>query len=385
MVQKNQEAGQDVQEQVTNALDKAMSRAESNFLASNLNNYSLSKRLSDALKDISGLSQKASTGFTNIVTCLAIKAAMPNVDIRYHQVQIQDKTDRPAGFNFRGVSEKIIYPWLTEHAFEGAKSGWQTRTFERPKPYMLTYDENIGDIKDSFLATFDEMEVNRQSAEDALAYLIHLQLIHRETTKIILSIPRTKDIQLIVKVFKDHFFYSYKASKGASRLPVLALYAVYSVLVEQLDRYKGMELKLLEEHSAADSQTGAIGDIEIVDTKTNSVFEAIEVKHGIALNERIIQDAAKKIMDKSVDRYYILTTHSACEPDDVLHQQIAKIKSLYNCQLIANGVIPSLKYYLRLLSDPSLVFPKYVELLASDKTIKHEHREVWNKLAISSR
>jgi DNA (cytosine-5)-methyltransferase 1 len=247
---------------------------------------------------------------------------------------------------------------------------------------MLTYDENIGDIKSSFLTTFHEIEENGQSADEALAYLVHLQLIHRESKRIVLSIPRTKDIQLIVKVFKDHFFHSYKASKGASRLPVLALYAIYSVLIEQIERYNGMELKPLEEHSAADSQTGAIGDIEVINTETNNVFEAIEVKHNIALNERIIQDATAKIMSKSVDRYYILTTHPACEPDDALYQKIANVKALYNCQLIANGVIPSLKYYLRLLSDPSLVFPKYVELLASDKTIKHEHREVWNKLAI---
>ncbi len=382
MARKNQEPSQDVHVQVSKALDDALSRAETNFLDSKLDDYSLSEKLAYALKDISNLSQKASTGFTNIITCLAIKAAMPKVDIRYHQVQIQDTTDRPAGFNFRGISEKTIYPWLSDHTFEGAKSGWQTRTFERPKPYMLTYDENIGDIKSSFLTTFHEIEENGQSADEALAYLVHLQLIHRESKRIVISIPRTKDIQLIVKVFKDHFFHSYRASKGASRLPVLALYAIYSVLIEQLERYNGMELKPLEEHSAADSQTGAIGDIEVINTETNNVFEAIEVKHNIALNGRIIQDATAKIMSKSVDRYYILTTHPACEPDDALYQKIANVKALYNCQLIANGVIPSLKYYLRLLSDPSLVFPKYVELLASDKSIKHEHREVWNKLAI---
>ncbi|MBA3755161.1 MAG: hypothetical protein H0X02_02545 [Nitrosomonas sp.] len=143
-----------------------------------------------------------------------------------------------------------------------------------------------------------------------------------------------------------------------------------------------MELKPLDEHSAADSQTGAIGDIEVINNETNNIFEAIEVKHDIPLNERIVQDADQKIMDKSVDRYYILTTHLTCEPDNSLYQKITNVKSLYNCQLIANGVIPSLRYYLRLLSHPSLVFPQYVELLKSDKTIKHEHREIWNKLAI---
>jgi DNA (cytosine-5)-methyltransferase 1 len=382
MAKKNQEAGQDVQEQIADALNSALARAEANFLIAKMDDYNLSDDFVATLKELSEKSQKAATGFTNIITCLAIKAAMPDVDMRYHQTQIQTQTDRPAGFNFRGVSERTVAPWLTDHTFESAKSGWQTRTFERPKPYMLSYDENIADIKTPFLATFNEIEVLEQSAVEALAYLIHQQLILRESKKIVLSIPKTKDIQLIVKVFRAHFFHSYKASKGASRLPVLALYAVYSVLMEQLNRYEGMELKPLEQHSAADSQTGAIGDIEVINSITKEVFEAIEVKHDIALSERIIQDAAAKIMDKSVDRYYILTTHSVCEPDDVLYQKIANVKALYNCQLIANGVMPSLKYYLRLLSDPSLVFPIYVKLLASDKAIKHEHREVWNKLAI---
>ncbi len=381
MTRQVQEAGQDTQAKIIDVLNNAYAIAEENFNNKKEYVYAISEELTECIEKLSNLSGKASTGFTNIATCLAIKSALPNVDIRYHQVQIQDKTDRPAGFNFRGVSEKVIYPWLNENNFEGAKSGWQTRTFERPKPYMLSYDENIGDIKEPFLKIFDCVEENGEPAKEALACLLHYQMILRESKKIILSIPKTKDIQLIISLFRNHFFHEYKASKGASRLPVLALYAVYSVLIDQVDRYNGMILKPLEAHSAADSQTGAIGDIEISNEDNGEVFEAVEVKHDISISDRIIQDAAKKIMDKSVDRYYILTTHQNCEPDDELNKSISKIKAMYNCQLIANGLIPSLKYYLRLLSDPSLVFPKYVELLVSDKAIKHEHRDVWNKLA----
>ena len=125
-----------------------------------------------------------------------------------------------------------------------------------------------------------------------------------------------------------------------------------------------------------------MGDIEVINSETKDVYEAVEIKHNIAINERIIQDAATKIMDKVVDRYYILTTHSICEPDDILSQKILQIKSLYNCQIIANGVVPSIRYYLRLLSDPSAVFQEYILLLETDKAVKHEHREVWNKIAI---
>jgi DNA (cytosine-5)-methyltransferase 1 len=86
-------------------------------------------------------------------------------------MQIQKDTDRPAGFNFRGLSEITVYPWISRNRFEGAKSGWQTRTLERPKPYKLDYDENIAYVKSDFLAVFDEIEENGQIAVDALTYL----------------------------------------------------------------------------------------------------------------------------------------------------------------------------------------------------------------------
>jgi DNA (cytosine-5)-methyltransferase 1 len=273
-----------------------------------------------------------------------------------------------------------VYPWLDENNFEGARSGWQTRTLERPKAYNLDYPENIQYVKDPFLVTFDEVEEKGQSAANALVYLINAQLIRRETNRIALSIPRTQDIQLIVKIFSDHFFYPYAGSRGGSRLPVLAIYAIYKVLMAQTSRFDGMTLKPLEEHSAADAQTGALGDIEI-QRDNGEIFEAIEIKHNMQLSSLMIRDVATKIMNKAVDRYYILTTHSACEPSLELADQIGRIKALYNCQLIGNGVIPSIKYYLRMLSDPSAVFPAYVELLAEDGSVDHEHRASWNTLS----
>ena len=312
---------------------------------------------------------------------MAIKVAKPSADIRYHQVQIQKDTNRPANFNFRGVSEKVIYPWLNRHTFDGAKSGWQTRTLERPKPYSLTYDENIGDIKIPFLTCFDEIEEQDQSAELALAYLFFHQLVRREGKKITLSVPQTRDIALILEVLKKHFFHPYRASKGASRLPVLALYAIYSVMVKELSRFEGKTLRPLKEHSAADSQTGAVGDIEVADSESGHIYEALEIKHNLPLTEAILLDVGQKIATKSIDRYYILTTHLQCEPDANLAVKIEKFKALHGCQVIANGVSPSLRYYLRMLSNPSQVFPVYVALLESDKSVAHEHREVWNKIA----
>ncbi|MDP2205967.1 MAG: hypothetical protein Q8K65_06625 [Alphaproteobacteria bacterium] len=204
----------------------------------------------------------------------------------------------------------------------------------------------------------------------------------REEVRITLSIPKTHDIGTIVEIFHQHFFRSYKGAKGASRLPVLALHAIYSVMVPELRRYDGKTVKPLNEHSAADSQTGSIGDIEVSDDTLEGIFEAVEVKHNLSITEAIAADVQLKVMDKSISRYYILTTHQNCEPDEGARKVIENIKAVYDCQVIANGVMPSIRYYLRLLNDPSLIFPAYVELLQNDKAIAHEHRTAWNSVVM---
>ena len=370
----------DIGSEVHAKLDEALAVAESKWAEELEPCLNLSERMLAALKSLSENAQRASAAFTNIVTCLAIKACRPVIDIRYHQAQIQSETTRGAGFNFRGISEVVIHPWLSHHRFEGAKSGWQTRTLERPKPYTMDYDENIGFVKDEFLSIFDEVENNSQPAEDALIYLVYAQVVKREQRKITLSIPKIQDIAAIVELFRMHFFYKYKASKGASRLPVLALHAIYSVLVPEVRRYQGKTLRKLQEHSAADSQTGSIGDIEVVDNESGEVFEAVEVKHDIPISEGIAADVQQKVMDKAITRYYILTTHEKCDTDECAKRVIRNIKAVYNCQVIANGVMPSLRYYLRMLEDPSDVFPAYIELLNSDKAVAHEHRTAWNEV-----
>lgn len=333
-----------------------------------------------ALEKMSQKSAKASTGFTNLMTSLAIKAAMgDSVDVRYHQVQIQNQTSRPAGFNFRGHSESVIAVWLSQHEFNGAKSGWQTRTFERPKPYMMDYDENIGDIKHAFLTCYDQIETNGQDANAALAFLCWRQLQLRDAKRVVISAPNISDVLQITKYFSSHFGHKYKDSKGASRLPVLVLYAIYSVLVKELARYQGTSLKPLEAHSAADSQTGALGDIEVI-RSDGTVFEALEIKHGLPVTEGIVESVKKKIRGDRVDRYYILTTYASHEPDERVRSEVEVIKSLLGCQLIVNGVIPSIKYYLRLLSNPGDALLEYAMLLGTDPVISFEHKDVWNRI-----
>lgn len=61
--------------------------------------------------------------------------------------------------------------------------------------------------------------------------------------------------------------------------------------------------------------------------------------------------------------------------------EVENVKKLLGTQMIVNGVIPSIKYYLRLLTNPSSVLQEYVRLLTNDTAIGFEHRDIWNKIA----
>lgn len=367
----------DLDEKVAAALNAAYEAAAIHYDAKeDREAFKLSKIFLDALESMSEKGTSASTGFTNLVTSMAIKSAFPEIDSRYHQVQIQD----PLFAAFRPISEKTVYPWLREQNFDYAKSGWQTRTFERPKPYMLNYDENIGAIKVPFLTCYDCIEEKRQSAHDGLTYLFLLQMRKRDNKRVELVEPQIDDIALICSFFEQHFSHQYKA-RGTSRLPVLAIFALYKVVIPELKRFSGFELKNLELHSAADSQTGAVGDIELADEK-GDVFEAVEIKHNIPLSVELINDTAAKLVKRNISRFYILTTSSSCTPNEEMNKRIKEMRDRTGCQIIANGVLPTIRYYLRLVENPSSIFAPYLELVRSDKGLSHEHREHWNKIVL---
>ena len=196
----------DLDVQIAAKLDEAYNMAEEFFISKKegIPPYaaSLNSEFVEALEKMAQYCEKASGGYSNLITSLSIKAVYGDtVDVRYHQVQIQDKTDRPAGFNFRGVSESVIYTWMEAHEFHGAKSGWQTRTFERPKPYMLDYDENIGTIKEPFLTCYDQVETKGQNALTALAFLLWRRIQLREDSRVILAVPKIQDVLQITQLF----------------------------------------------------------------------------------------------------------------------------------------------------------------------------------------
>ena len=187
-------------------------------------------------------------------------------------------------------------------------------------------------------------------------------------------------INEIMKSLHEHFYFQYK-SRGASILPVVALYSVYQCITDELKRFNGKTLDKLASHNSCDKSSGETGDIVVRNDNDNSIYEVVEVKFEIPVNAIMIEDAYKKISEKPVQRYYLLSTVAPSEDDRVaIDEMICKIREEHGCQIIVNGVFSTLKYYLRLLDNTDIFVEKYVKNLSENTEINFEHKIAWNKV-----
>ncbi len=175
------------------------------------------------------------------------------------------------------------------------------------------------------------------------------------------------------------------SEKLSSRLPVIAIYSIYEILIPILKRYNNKKLVTLQVHTSSDKH--GYGDIEIYD-KNNNPFEIVEIKHNIPISDDLIFDIVKKTQNTKINRYYILTTFKKCfknkEIEKSVNEFIMQIKYEKKIDIIANGILTTLKYYLRFIDDYSFFIETYTSNLINDAKnsteIKSFHIKKWTKI-----
>jgi DNA (cytosine-5)-methyltransferase 1 len=340
----------------------------------------INTKISDDEKEILEIilnhSESAIGVLTVLITSIVYKILNPDQDIRNHQESI------PNGYSGRTFDSKYITPFLKHYKFPAmAESGWLTRSLEQKQPYIKTYSGAIkpDSLKFAFLEIIDRIQSGKNT-KSYLSYIIQGLIIKRNRQAIDLAKPTNLSISTILDVLYNHFNSKYKA-EGASRLPVLAIYAIYQCLTKEAKRFESMTLVPIESHTSADTRSGRIGDIEVIDLK-NRPFEAVEVKYEIPVTLKIVQDAYAKFQTTAVNRYYILSTARQRNEEEIgaIQNEIQKIRNVHGCQIIVNGIMPSLKYYLRLLENTFEFIDHYVDLLETDTALKFEHKHRWHDL-----
>ncbi len=316
--------------------------------------------------------------FTVLVTLITHKIIEPTQDVRKHQ------SSMIGGFSGRTIDNNFITPTLKELGLPSmAESGWLTRSLEQPYPYNLDYNGKISDkvVKEAFLNVLDFVEQNPKSAKNILRLLLFEAIQSRNNS--IISItplinPEKLTITTIIEALDEHFRTKYD-THGGSKLPVLAFFAIYKNLIQEIGRYKNCTLARMGSHTASDRTSKSAGDIEIF--KENTLFEAIEIKLDKAIDANIVRIAIEKITRFNPDRYYILSYVGIKEADKIeINSLIDKLQAEHGCQIIINGLLPTIKYYLRLIMSLEEFISNYNNLIENDTEIKKIHKEKWNEL-----
>lgn len=343
----------------------------------NLNfNKSISSEIRGYIKQISSECEKKKGVYTVLTTLLYYKYLHPEQDIRLHQTRFAN------GFSGRSFDTQNITPILKKMNLPAmSESGWLTRSLEQPYPYDLNYNGAIGTLKIPFLKTLDYVQKNPSVAYDLLKEMLSYVCKIAEENKIQiipLEHPEHLTIDKIIHALEEHFLTPYGTHNGA-KLPVLALHSIYSSLINELKRYDNCYLAPLSSLTASDRTNKASGDIEIF--RDGKVFESIEIKLDKKINAQIIRVAEDKIYKYNPSRYYILSVLGIEESEkSEIESVVFHVLNSHGCQIIINGLIPTIKYYLRLITNLHKFIKNYSASVQSDLELQKIHKEKWNEL-----
>lgn len=352
--------------------------------------------LSSTINDISNVTEKVKNlisiigeklssqkgVFTVLVTLITHKILIPKQDIRYHQSSMDD------GFSGRTIDTKYITPTLKELGLPSmAESGWLTRSLEQPYPYTLDYNGKISNkkVKMAFLEILDYVQKRPSTSKNILRLLLYQAIAVKK--RLIVPIvplknPENITIQNTIESLDHHFNTKYKIH-GGSKLPVLAFYAIYQLLIDEIKRYESCSLAEIGSHTASDRTSKSSGDIEIL--KNGNYYESIEIKLDKAIDANMVRIAIEKIYRFNLERYYILS-HIGINNKEikVIQKLIDETKEKHGCQIILNGVLPTIKYYLRLVDNTEQFIKVYSKLIEEDGELKRIHKTTWNDIIQST-
>ena len=190
-------------------------------------------------------------------------------------------------------------------AFRTIETAITKNTFEKCRPSYVYQD---------MMDILDYVELHANTAKNILTQMLaDLLLVKHETetrvSQLIEGLSSSRELTLsseeITTLLQQHL-----KCKGSSRLPVLMVAAAYQA-VQHLTKETN---KPLFSHNAADSQTGAIGDIEITLQGDDNTITCYEMKKKKVSTDDIYVCVEKIVQQQhKPDNYIFITTDSIGE------------------------------------------------------------------------
>ncbi len=314
-----------------------------------------------------------------LMACMVATIDRPDVDPRKPYTEIGDND----AFSGRSYDEKYITRFVHEYRLPlNPTTAFLTpafRNLNRP----LTLDlELIGRPRQIYKATLqllDDVYQKRVSAEDLLTEIVRILLIIRQEKEgririLLTGLSSEESLPLsseeIINLIEQHL-----RCKNASRLPVLIVAAAYKSVGKKL----GERILPLHRHTAADEQTGSLGDIEVCLESDDHVVTVYEMKmRRISIND--IDRAVQKVQSANhrIHNYIFITTEAIS--DDVKSRASQCYEETGGTEVVVLDCIGFLRHFLHFFHRSRTEFLNaYQELVLSepDSAVSQPLKEVF--------
>ena len=245
-----------------------------------------------------------------LLACFLAKLDRPEIDPRKPYTEI----GTPDSFSGRSYDEQFINRFIQTHRLPcNSTTAFLTPVLRninraltldvqligRPRHLYADMQFLLNEVAEGHEVAHDVLadivRILVQMRQDRLARLDQLQSEIRAGAD---SLPLSSDA--IVTLIRQHL-----DCKHSSRLPVLVVAAAYRAVADRL----GEKFLPLHGHNAADEQTGASGDIEIMLENDDQVRTVYEMKQKVVTLDdldRALQKLAGR--EHRIDNYIVITT-----------------------------------------------------------------------------
>lgn len=297
------------------------------------------------------------------------KIVQPQVDIRKPFIQAYPEAEKQDAYPGRNYDEQHVFPFVTSHKLPcSPTTAFLTPGF-RTKNIVLDLNQNLcgrpPELYEFILEILDWVQAGSISAHDVLHETVRVLIMERnvrakrleglkaslreESDELPLSSEDT------VKLIAQHL-----GLRHSARLPVLVVAAAYIAAADRL----GENVRNLNAHNAADSQTGALGDVEITLADDKQVVTTYEMKDK-TVTIADIEIAIQKVAEGADIQNYIFVTTERIDPS-VAEYAASQYRELGGVEIAILDCISFLRHYLHLFHRLRTAFlDAYQELVLS--------------------
>ena len=350
----------------------------------NLNESFLNGQFAALVEFVCRCSNLAGTRF--LMACLLAKLSHPELDIRKPYTEIGGT----GVYSGRYYDETYVGPFAFKHELPvNATTSFLTPAFRTNKTSIAPGVQLVGRPRQLYVNVVELITLVHKdivAAESILAEIVRWLLLIREerqqrvSTLLAALAPSQNDSSLpaesIITLIVQHL-----ALPKSARLPVIMVAAAYQAAQKHL----GERPLPLQGHNAADRQTGALGDLEIILEDENRVVTVYEMK-AKRITPTDIEIALQKIaeMNYKIDNYIFITTDKI---DDDVQEYSASLYALTGIEFVILDCIGFLRHFLHLFYRARMTFLEaYQALVISepDSAINPSLKEAFLSLRVAT-